>query len=448
MSTKDMSLAVGQRPQAKRALKKSVDTLAIVPTKDRISVVARKVYNVMMHFAQEQGPDQSIYRVRLRDVINGIDFNSNNTEIIKAHLRQMVTTKVEWQSPTKGEGSRWAVSALIAHAELVTENGEVFMEWSYAVNIKQEILDPQRYARISLSFQAEFKSMPGLALYEICSRYVDNPGGLTARQHWTWWRPVLTGAPETQVGVYAEWKYFKRDVIKGAVAEVNQITDLEIEAITHKSTGRSIGDIQFRVKKKKQDTLPFGTAPTPVNLKDIGRAIKTGITQEKAEKLLGKFGEDKFRRAVDALEVRMQRMDLKDVTAPDKYLARTLVELDRNPQPLKALESDPIKVKSHVSAERVSILEKFRERRRQAADLLFRESPEGEQNQLLSTFESKILPEVGPSLVETYKKRGLAAPLTRSHFAKFITEHFFGKNWTAPNDAEMLDFLISDGRSV
>ena len=95
------------------------------------------------------------------------------------------------------EGAKWAVSALIAHAQLVNEKGEVFMEWSYAVNIKQEILDPQRYARISLAFQAEFRSMPGLALYEICSRYVDNPGGVTARQHWTWWRPVLTGAPES-----------------------------------------------------------------------------------------------------------------------------------------------------------------------------------------------------------------------------------------------------------
>jgi len=163
------------------ALKKAVDTLAIVPTKDRISILARKVYNVMMHYAQLQGMDAQIYRVRLRDVIHGIDFNSNNTEVLKEHLRQMVTTKVEWQSPTKGEGARWGVSALIAHAELSNDGGEVFMEWSYAPNIKQAILDPQRFARISLSFQAALKSMAALVLYEICSRYVDNPGGVTAR---------------------------------------------------------------------------------------------------------------------------------------------------------------------------------------------------------------------------------------------------------------------------
>lgn len=432
----------------RRPLKKSVDTLAIVPTKDRISILARKVYNVMMHFAQEQGAEQPIYRVRLRDVVNGIDFNSKNTDVIKDHLRQMVTTKVEWQSPTKGEGAKWAVSALIAHAELVNENGEVFMEWSYAVNIKHEILDPQRYARISLAFQAEFRSMPGLALYEICSRYVDNPGGLTARQHWTWWRPVLTGAPETQVGIYNEWKYFKRDVIKGAVAEVNQITDLEIEAIEHRSTGRSIGDLQFKVKRKEQKKLPFGAAPTPVNLQDIGRAINAGVPQDKAEKLLAKFGEEKFTLAVDALEVRVKRKDLGEVRSPDKYLSVTLSEIVREDHQSKPVEVEVAKVRSHISSERIAIIERFREGRRQSAESLYKESTNADQKAMLSTFESEVLPSIGAAVVETYRKRGLVAPMTRSHFTKYLAEHFFGSGWELPSDAELLDFTISGGRSV
>jgi hypothetical protein len=432
---------------ARRPLKKSVDTLAIVPTKERISILARKVYNVMMHFAQEQGADQQYYRVRLRDVVKGIDFNSNNTEVIKEHLRQMVTTKVEWQSPTKGEGAKWAVSALIAHAELVTENGEVFMEWSYAVNIKQEILDPQRYARISLAFQAEFRSMPGLALYEICSRYVDNPGGVTGRQHWTWWRPVLTGAPETQVGIYSEWKYFKRDVLKGAVAEVNQITDLEIEAIEHKVSGRSVGDLQFKVRRKEQVKIPFGTAPTPVNLKDIGRAIQAGVPQDKAERLLAKFGEDKFTLGVDALEVRLNRKNMDDVRTPDKYLAATLASV-RETAVSAPVEVQMASVRSHISAERIALIERFRDGKRRAAEALYKESPTADQQKLLNYFECETLPAVGVAVLQTYQKRGLAAPMTRSHFAKFLAEHFFGKGWELPTDAELLDFTISGGKSV
>lgn len=432
--------SVVSRYEEQKSLKKSVDTLAIVPTKDRITILARKVYNVMMHYAQEQGVEQPLYRVRLREVVSGIDFNSNNTEVIKEHLRQMVTTKVEWQSPTKGEGAKWAVSALIAHAELSTERGEVFMEWSYAVNIKHEILDPQRYARISLAFQSEFKSMPGLALYEICSRYVDNPGALTARQHWTWWRPVLTGCPEEQVGIYAQWKYFNRDVIKKAVIEVNQITDLEVAVIEHAGKGRAIGDLQFSVKRKKQVKLPFGTAPSPVNLKDIGRAIVAGVSQEKAESLLNKFGDQKFARAVDVLERRIQRKDQATVSSSYKYLKTVISGLElRSPD---LLSSDPAKEKTKLTAKRVALIELFRESKRRTALALFNESIKSDQERLIFEFETVELAGIGAAVQETYKKRGLAVPMTKSFFVRFLATHFFGSVWETPTDAELVDFSL------
>jgi Initiator Replication protein len=431
---------------AKGSLKKSVDALAIVPTKQRISILARKVYNVMMHFAQQQGEERQIYRVRLRDVVKGIDFGSHNTEVLKEHLRQMVTTKVEWQSPTKGEGVKWAVSALIAHAELISENGEVFMEWSYAANIKQQILDPQRYALISLNFQAEFRSIAGLALYEICSRYVENPAGLTARQHWTWWRPVLTGAPESEVDTYLQYKYFKRDVLKGAVAEVNQITDLEVELIEHKR-GRGIWDLQFKVKRREQPRWSSEKIPTPVNLKDIGRAIQAGVAQHKAEQLLAKFGEEKFTQAVDALVLRHARNDLSDVRTPDKYLAATLATI----QSVVTKAAGVVqmgKLRAQITSERVAMIERFREEKRKAAQGLYKESPEADQKQILSQFESEALPVIGIAVTHAYQKRGLDSPMTRSHFAKFLAEHFFGKAWELPSDSDLLDFTISGGQSV
>ncbi|TAL66099.1 MAG: RepB family plasmid replication initiator protein [Burkholderiaceae bacterium] len=419
------------------ALRKAVDTLAIVPTKDRISVLARKVYNVMMYYAQIQGVDHQIYRVRLRDVINGLDFNSNNTEVLKEHLRQMVTTKVEWQSPTKGEGARWGVSTLISHAELMHEGGEVMMEWSYAPNIKQAILDPQRFARISLSFQAALKSMAALVLYEICSRYVDNPGGVTARQHWTWWRPVLTGMPDGQSGAYHEWKYFKRDVIKGAVFEVNQITDLQIEAIEHRK-GRAVVDLQFSVTKKVQQKLPLATVPSPINLKDIGRAIGAGVQQDRAEKLFAKFGAEAFSKGVDALEGRHGRNDLESVRAPDKFLAAVLANMSGQVPLLKPVEVQ----KGEDKAARVALLEKYRDSRRREADALYNEMIEEKRNEHLARFERSAVETANPALQRTYKSRGLAAPMTRALFLKFLAEDLFGRGWDSPSDTDLLAYSL------
>ena len=306
--------AAGERP-----LKKAVDALAIVPTKDKILPLARKLYNVLLYFAQRQGQDEQIYRAPLRDLVRVVDFNSNNTEVIKNHLRQLVTTKVEWQSPTTGEGARWSVSALIAHCDLILKGGELIIEWSYAPNIKLQLLDPQRYARISLVYQAALRSMASLVLYEVCTRYVDNPGGVTARQPWQWWRPVLTGTPEAEVDTYQEYKYFKRDVLKSAVAEINAVTDLEIALIEHKQ-GRAVAEIQFSVRRKEQPSLPMQHL-MPLDLEAVGEAIRQGVPQDAAEQLIARHGEKAMTAALKTMAARRAYRSMPDIESPGKFLA-------------------------------------------------------------------------------------------------------------------------------
>lgn len=434
----EISRAVTYSATKGSTLRKTVDALAIVPTKERLSLLARKTYNVMMYLAQEQGVEQSIYRARLRDVVTSLEFNSKNTEVLKEHLRQMVTTKVEWQSPSTGEGARWGVSALIAHADLVHVGGEVIMEWSYAPTIKQAILDPERYAKISLQFQAAFKSMGGLALYEICARYVDNPAGVTARQAWTWWRPVLTGEPESYVwGAYEEWKYFKRDVIKGAVAEVNRLTDLSVEAIEHRR-GRSVVDLQFKVARKSKVPRPLAGIPSPVNLLDIGRAIQAGVPQEKAEKLFEKHGEAAFQAAISALEMRAERRDLPEVRSPSKFL---LAILTSSPEPHE-LNSSNTSPKKEEKAVRVAHLERYRDWKRQEAQALFNELTEQMQRDKLAEFEMRVITRAPPALQRSYKSKALGTPMTRALFLKFLADDAYGGGWETPTDTELLNYTL------
>ena len=51
-------------------LRKPVNTLAIVPTKSsKITVLARKAYNVLLYIAQEQGIDQEVFRAPLQSIL-------------------------------------------------------------------------------------------------------------------------------------------------------------------------------------------------------------------------------------------------------------------------------------------------------------------------------------------------------------------------------------------
>jgi hypothetical protein len=423
-------------------LRKPVNTLAIVPKSEKITVTARKIYNVMLHHAQRQGVAKDRYQVRLADIATGIDFNSNNTELIKQYFRQMATTGVEWQSPTVGEGARWSVSALIAHADLIQRDGEMILEWSYAPNIKLELLDPQRFAKMSLQVQASLNTMASLVLYEICCRYADNPGGVTARQPWSWWRPVLTGAPDSPTSAYQEYKIFNRDVLKKAVKKVNDVSDLEIELVEHR-VGRSVQDLQFRVRRKAPTLQAADKTIEPVDLKTIGEAIKAGIPQERAEKHLLKYGAKAVDDALRLMAERTNRVNMEPVRSPDKYLATLLQSGQFGDQKQPAA---PRKI-FDTKAERLKLIERYMTMKRTELNEMFQEMPEADQQQWIARFEVEALP-ASEVVRKAFRTKGIASQIVRPAFLKFLGNSVWEEGWEKPNDSDLVDIAILSKEEV
>ncbi|MFC3110828.1 RepB family plasmid replication initiator protein [Undibacterium arcticum] len=418
-------------------LRKPVNTLAIVPKSEKITVTARKIYNVMLQYAQRQGIEKDSYRARLADIATGIDFKSNNTELIKQYFRQMATTGVEWQSPTTGEGARWSISALIAHADLIQRGNELVLEWSYAPNIKQELLDPQRFAKMSLQVLATLNTMASVVLYEICCRYADNPSGLTARQSWAWWRPVLTGAPDSPTSAYQEYKIFNRDVVKKAVKKVNDVTDLEIELIEHK-IGRSVQELQFRVKRKLAPQAPPDRAIEPIDLKTIGAAIKAGLAQDRAEKLLLKYGANALDEAILVMQERQRRSTMEPVRNPEKYLV-TILQSGQFGQQKE--EGAPVAQVYDTKAERLKLIERFMAQKRTELNAMFDEMPMVDQKTWISKFEEEVLSD-GGALRKAFQGKGIASPIVRPAFLKFLGNAVWDEGWEKPTDSEMIDLAI------
>lgn len=419
-------------------LRKPVNTLAIVPKSEKITVTARKIYNVMLQYAQRQGVDKERYRARLSEIAIGIDFNSNNTEIIKQYFRQMATTGVEWQSPTTGEGARWSISALIAHADLIQRGNELTLEWSYAPNIKQELLDPQRFAKMSLQVLAALNTMASLVLYEICCRYADNPGGLTARQAWSWWRPVLTGTPDSPASAYQEYKIFNRDVVKKAVKKVNEVTDLDVELIEHKN-GRSVQDLQFRVRRKHAQIGPAQRPIEPVDLRTVGNAIRAGLPQDRAEKLLLRFGAKALDEAIVIMNERQRRQNMEPVRAPEKYL---LTILQSGQLATEKEAAPPVRKTFDTKAERLKLIEQFMANKRAQLFEMYQEMPEQDQQQWIARFEQEALPASG-AIRKAYQSKGIASQIVRPVFLKFLGNAVWEDGWEKPTESELTDLAIS-----
>ncbi|GCL65534.1 replication initiation protein [Pseudaquabacterium pictum] len=426
---------------AENPLRKPVNTLAIVPTKSsKITVLARKAYNVLLYIAQEQGIDQEVYRSPLKDILRGVDFNSNAREIVKQHLRAMVSTTVEWQSPTAGEGDAWNVAGLLAHAKVYKQGGENWVEWSFAPNIKHELLEPQRFARLRLDVISQLRRHSGVVLYEICSRYKDV--GQTARQPWPWWRPVLTGSPDTEDSAKQEYRFFKRDVLKLAIAEVNAVTDLEVELIEHKA-GRFISDIQFKVLKKQQEALPLRHPPVPIDLSQVVRATAMGVRTEDAEALIHSHGNEAMATALDALQKRVASEFPEPLRDPSRYL-RALLESSSAAAAKKQVETGkPAEVTAAtataalegwtaewISRRRAMVLEEF--------DALSTD----EQAKWVERLRTHLYERgAHPSIRKRLETSGWKHPMVAGELIRF----FKGPDWDKPTSQELLAIAAQRG---
>jgi hypothetical protein len=423
-------------------LRKPVNTLAIVPTKSsKITVLARKAYNVLLYIAQEQGIDQEVFRAPLQSILRGVDFNSNAREIVKQHLRAMVSTTVEWQSPTAGEGEAWNVAGLLAHAKVYKLAGENWVEWSFAPNIKHELIEPQRFARLRLDVISQLRRHSGVVLYEICARYRDV--GLTARQPWQWWRPVLTGSPDTDDSLKQEYRFFKRDVLKLAVSEVNAVTDLDVVLIEHKA-GRFVGDIQFKVMKKRQEALPLHHPPQPVDLSQVVRATAAGIRAEDAESLIQNYGNDAMKLGLDALLKRAASEFPEPLRDPYRYLRAVLQSAPPRDEegPAEASETLPAikRVAAAAAVERWTA--EWVSRRRALAVGEFESLPIDRQTEWVDRLRSHLAERgAHPSVRKRLETHGWKHQLVAGELIRF----FKGPDWDKPNPQDLLSIAAEQG---
>lgn len=423
-------------------LKKPVNTLAIVPQNRKITALGRKAYNVMLNIAQTQGVEKESYKAPLSEIVSGLDYGSNDLELIKKHLRSMATTSVEWNSPTTGEGTKWTVCTLISHATITKAGNQNFLEWGYAQPLRQELLSPSVFAKLSIGMLSQMHTHAGIVLYEICTRYKNV--GRTSRQNWRWWLPVITGQPNSEKLAKMEYRFFKRDTIKPAIAEVCAITDLEIELVEFK-VGKSISELQFLVRPKAQASLPLKTPPVPVDLSIIKKAVELGISEDKAEELFSKYGDVLMREALIELAARVASAFPGPVRDPYRYLK---ARLSGDQQKQVEVLVDPVESEriAHAASEKKKIElkaswhEEWMRRKREHVTLMLRKVSSdhiGElEKELIRELEEK---NAHPSTIKRLQTNGWDHSIVRHLMIDFYAKAVIGEGWDKPSTEDLLD---------
>ena len=307
-------------------LRKPHEMIVMVPRSQRVTLTGRRIYNALLQVSQARLAAMDampaadyMFEAPLPAILRTTGSTGEDRTAAKRYLKEMRGLEVDWESTAPGDGMKWRGFSMLSEVAIEVRNGENWVSWSYPPTIMAALREPKRWARIDLDILASLGSYAAVALYEICARYRDNPGGVTSRKPVAWWADALSQAPAGSER--REWRKFKNERVKPAVEEINSESDLEIELIEHKQ-GRAVFDAQFAVRKKKAEVKRKLGDVVDANL--ILRAESLGIRELKLDSLIKEFGEWAVRKQLEVLEQRAANSRLRGVENAYSYLRSLL----------------------------------------------------------------------------------------------------------------------------
>ena len=308
------------------ALRKPHEMIVMVPKSATVTLTARRIYTVLLQVAQTRldrlqamPAADFMFEAPLLAILKGTGSKGGDRTAAKKYLAEMRSIEVDWESTAPGDGIKWRGFSMLSEVVLEVRRGENWVSWMFPPSIMTALMDPQRWARIDLDVLARLNTYASIALYEICVRYRDNPGGLTSRKPSGWWTDALSNVPG---GDRREWRKFKNERIKPAVAEINAKTDIVIDLVEHKQ-GRKLSEVQFSVRRKARQAVKPAHAPIDTNL--IVRAQILGISEAKVDALIREFDMTPVELQLCELERRVANTTLKTVENAYSYLRALLL---------------------------------------------------------------------------------------------------------------------------
>ena len=439
-----------RRAGAKRASqRKPVEVVHMFNKKGEINFLLKKAWLLLHDYAIQQGLLQDLekrrFRALVRQLCRDIAFDSHNDEHLKRTLTSAIETSVSWGPSArtkKEERSEWEATALLADCKFVLVSNNLYIDWSYSDVLLAQLRREGAYFRYFLSAVRKSRSLSALNLYLLCERFRTNHNGLSAKftpveSYEALSGNVLTDAERARF----RFKYFNRDMLGPAVAEVNSYDEgFKVEVILEK-VGRSIASIQFMVREDRQ---PLSSV---IKLSIETRLVALGVEDAVAREAC-RFN------SVEALEAASQRLEERISKPPQvnnvtSYF-RTILDLARKgeiapvnlPAPLlSGSKQAPVREQTYQDV-LLSVRETYL-RSTDAAKAYFKSLLAEERDDLLNRFKAEVVDVSGNiSLSRTFATKRGSAPLVAVHLYPWIQRRGFTYE---PPELEVMQYGISVG---
>ncbi|WP_455285749.1 replication initiation protein [Cupriavidus necator] len=213
-----------------------------------LSILERKLVNVLLLNAYDDLLTKRKHTLAAPMLYEMVGFASNNIDHLKQALTNVMSTVITFDMLGDGEKKkkRWEAATPLAYAKL--EDG--ICTYEYSESLAEKLANPDIYAVINVGVQRQFSSGYALALYENCVRFRRSPSQSTGWRTVALWRRLLgADAPN-----YDEFKYLSNEVIKPAVREVNQVSNITVTP-EYRRESRKVSEIRFLVEENPQRSV-------------------------------------------------------------------------------------------------------------------------------------------------------------------------------------------------
>ena len=430
------------RPSEDQTVTKANEAIAIRPKRGRLTLLSRRIYNVFLYHAQQQGVDQPTYSVLLSDLIDDARFNSNNTELLKSHVRDMQATTIEWH--TSAGGARQWTSTQLLGPVTIDEPGRgraCTITWSYPEPIRERLVRPSQFTKVLLEISSHMRSYAAAVLYELGHQYLTSPGRLTMREDVLWWAAVLTGRSDiTKV----DYRILHRDTIKKALVELDTLCEeFRLEIVEHRR-GRKVEELQFQVVPKPQAALAGirESAKNVFDLELVGRIVALGFKRQDAQDTYAITDEGVLRAAVEHVEQRMRSTTLPPLKSPAAFLRDALKK--RYARPIESAERKPVgggERAVSVDEKLLRLRDEWDHHRMMEAKAAWQEDTLAEeQKEYIERFESEQLDQLAAPIAKAWRREGIKSRIAATSFYRWLAAQM----WRDPvTEKELLEFAMS-----
>ncbi|OYY61197.1 MAG: hypothetical protein B7Y51_10645 [Burkholderiales bacterium 28-67-8] len=442
-------------------LSKSVFALAIEPLTMALTVTGRKAYDVMLWIAQ-RGPAAADggYTSPVSAILRGYGSTTKASERVQRYIEQMVQTTVVWRPLAASEQGNMLLEGfeaaapekisdeartfpLLAEARLYIRGGEAWVTWYYPPSIKEQLISPERWAQIELNSIAKLSTYTAVALYEICARYKDSPGGLTSRHEPEFWTRVLREGGGIKP---REFRKFKNELLMPAVAEINEETEIEVELIEHREQS-TLHAVQFKVARKAKEKAKI---PDAADVTLVMRAAKLGVRESDLDALVAKYGALKVTEGLDAMEAYISDPNASKIMNRGGYLKAVLANRFPDggvPAPLSPAEARPVP-KVDPKREQQELVEAWKANRQKQVRAEFSALPDDEKAKWIDQAAPTIMQwsVTTPAMRKRVADRDWESPLISRVVLDVYATARHGAGWKEPSEMDLVMFTVAADR--